>query len=600
MFNAKTVVASLASSTPHNCRPTHQKHAQRILSLALVFCCAYSLMACSQLGFNRVKPGPITPLPTTHIKNTQQFDQDAMYSLMVAEVALVRERYELGLANYVNQARLTQDVNITARATQIARILNKHEESLELAEQWHTLDPGNREPRLILISEYIHAERFKDAFAHAKLLLQAGSSAGFEDIAIEAVQKDAPDIKFLTQTFEDLLSTYPNNTELLIGSSIMQQAADQLGPALQHVTLARTLDPENTRAIYQQFRILQKLKRDAEALETYRALVDLQPENFRVRNQYAHMLIRADMSAALAQYSILNSQAPQNNDVLLNLALIQLDQGAHEQARGNFETLVVRQQHESLAHYGLAEIANSKQDTSSALNHYVQVNSGTRYVDAASKAADIIAKQNSFEDALVFIASRREGAVGEDREQLYLIEAETLNTASMYIRAEAMFNMAIDEFPQSLQLLYSRAMFLAQQNDITAAEYDFKAVLEQTPDSAATLNALGYTLLSDDKRVRDAEVYIRKAYALMPQDPATIDSLGWLEFKLGNYSKARKLLETALDQLMDDEIAAHLGEVLWQMGKPKLALKVWLRGLEHAPKSSIIHTTLERLGADVK
>ena len=540
----------------------------------------------------------IEALPATKVVNSDNFDNDELYSLLVAELALARERYDLGLENYLEQARKSKDLNVTARTTRIARILNRHEEALEMAEQWREIDPGSREARFILVSEYVRAERFNEAFSEAQTLLKAGHTAGFEDIAYDASQKKSAELPYLRDEYANLLVHYPDNVELLVGSSVLLQESHQLAEALVQAEKAASLRPDSTRAIYQHYRVLDELNRDEEATAVYSQLLDIQPENFRVRSRYASMLINIDLKAALEQYEILAQQAPQNQDVLLNLGLLQLDQKHYESATASFESLIERNQHISMAQYGLGEIASADDDYVKALAHYTQVKDGGRYVDAATKAANIINELESFENALVYLQSRRESANEEDRESLFLVEADTLLDAGLSARAQAAYHQGLKEYPDSIKLLYSRAMFYAMENNTDAAELDFKQVLELSPNNPATLNALGYTLVDQTDRVEEARIYIEKAYALQPDDPAILDSMGWMYFKLGDRIKALSFLAAALDQLMDDEIAAHYGEVLWLEGQKRKARKIWNKGLEHEPESAIIRSTLDRLGVE--
>ena len=570
------------------CRPT-----AITIALTLLSACA------NQTSSTRPNKSP-EPLPSYEIEANQHFQQDSLYRLLTAELALVRERYDVGLDNYVDEAISGRDVNVTARATQIARILKKHDETLLLAEQWRELNPSSYEARFVLISEYIYAERFDDAFTEAKRLLATGHSAGFEDIAIDAAQKNFQGQARLSDQYAELLADYPNTSELLIGHSILQQAQGQLEPALKSIRKANKLDNRNARGLFQEFRVLSALQRNDEAIDAYGAMVDLQPNNIQLRSRYAHLLISYDLARALEQYDILHKQDPQDSDILLNLALLQFDQGHVDQAKISFENLIKRQQHESTAYYSLGEIAEQENDNISALNYYLQVKDGNHYVDASSHAAELIAQQESFASALVFLSARKEQAPrAEDKESLYLIEAETLNANDKSAHAASVYKLALAEFPGSVKLHFSRAMFYTERRETDKAEQDFLVVLAQVPNNAATLNALGYTLLDQTDRITDAEVYIRRAYKLQPNDAAIIDSMGWLYFKQGQITEAIELLQHAFDQSPDHEIAAHLGEALWTEGKQRRARKVWQQGLKHRPQSATILSTLERLGVEL-
>ncbi|WP_096087526.1 tetratricopeptide repeat protein [Agaribacterium haliotis] len=563
-----------------------------VTSLALV-----TLFSCANY---QPSEQAIDPLPDVEVEQNLHFGQDSLYRLMTAELALVREYYDIGLDNYVEEAISSRDVAVTARATQVARILKKHDETLVLAEQWRELDPGSYEARFILISEYIYAERFEQAFAEAQRLLAAGHSAGFEDIAIDAAQKNYTGRSELSTAYAELRKQYPRVPELLVGHSILLQSLGELEPALTAIQKANKIDDSNPRALFQEFRVLSALQRNDEALDAYGRMVELQPENIQLRNRYAQLLIGSDLNLAMKQYEILHRQDKQDADILLNLALLQFDQGELDEAERNFLTLISRKQHQSTANYNLGLLAAQRGNARQALSYFIAVKDGPRYVDASSRAADLIASNEGFSSAQAFISGRREQASSpEAQESLYQIEAETLASAGQKAQAASLYKVALEQFPGSVRLHYSRAMYYTEIREPEKAEQDFLVVLSQAPNSAATLNALGYTLLDQTDRLADATLYIERAYELDSEDAAIVDSMGWLRFKQQQYDEALKLLRRAYEIFPDHEIAAHLGEVLWQQGRQRAARKIWREGLELRPQSPVILTTLQRLGVEL-
>ena len=535
------------------------------------------------------------PLPKTTVEANQRFDETTLYTLLTAEVALARGRFDLGLSNYVQQAKRLRDVNVSARATQIARILKRHPESLEMAELWHELDPGSAEARYVLVGEYIHSQRFQAAFMQAQALLNAGHPAGFEDIAIDATEKSPQQLSELREGYRSLLQTYPQNSELLIGASVMAQAQDELPAALDYIERALDIKPDSGRGTYQYFRVLYALGRKDEALATYAELVELQPDNNQIRARYARMLLEHAPDQALEQYQKLYDADSGDDNVLLTLALLQLERGAYRDAEVHFNALLSKPAQADLAHYGLGEIALANGDKNRALEHYKDVHGGPRYVSATAKAADLLASLAGWQEARRFLTERRADASAPQKEDLFLVETNVLINSGLHDDAEISLNRALEQFPDSVKLLYARAMQRAAQDEIAAAETDFLRILDLVPDNAATLNALGYTLLTQTNRIGDAEVYIRKAHTLDTDEPAIIDSLGWLEYRLGNTEAALQHLQRAFDMTKDDEIASHLGEVLWQSGQRRKARQVWQQALEMHPDSQPVLNTLKRL-----
>ncbi len=142
-------------------------------------------------------------------------------------------------------------------------------------------------------------------------------------------------------------------------------------------------------------------------------------------------------------------------------------------------------------------------------------------------------------------------------------------------------------------------MLSEKLGDLTLLEVDLRAMLAQNPNSTLALNALGYTLANRTERLQEAKELISKALALQPEDPAILDSMGWVHYRLGNHKIALGHLKKALSLFADHEIAAHLGEVLWILGQQEQAKAVWQAGLEKDPQSKILEEVIQRFDANL-
>ncbi len=141
-------------------------------------------------------------------------------------------------------------------------------------------------------------------------------------------------------------------------------------------------------------------------------------------------------------------------------------------------------------------------------------------------------------------------------------------------------------------------MLAERLGNMALLESDLRQIIEQNPDHAEALNALGYSLANKTDRFDEAEPLIERAIALQPDNPAIIDSLGWLYFREGKLNEAGPLLLDAWNRMNDHEIAAHLGEWYWATGDKESAYDIWAKGLELEPESEVINETLQRLGVD--
>ena len=127
---------------------------------------------------------------------------------------------------------------------------------------------------------------------------------------------------------------------------------------------------------------------------------------------------------------------------------------------------------------------------------------------------------------------------------------------------------------------------------------DDRQILNLNPGDANALNALGYTLANRTQRYAEAEQLIARALELDPEEPAILDSMGWVLYRLGDIEGALAYLTRAYALFPDPEVAAHLGEVLWVSGDTEEAKKIWQGALLKDPQHSVLHSTLERLGVE--
>ena len=566
-----------------------------------------------------------TPLPQIKITQDKSFDSETLYSLLVAEMAINRRRMDIAFSNYAQQAEKTSDLAVTERATRLALAINDRQASLQLAKQWTQLDPSSTEARYVMISEYINAGQYNKAFDESYRLLEAGEMAGFYAIATQVIDDQTSnqsaidnsdantsdtntsdtspsktDLTALIDMYSQAVDSYPHTEELLTGYSALLQANKQLQSALDAAEKASNIKPTEIRALFQKSRVLLAMERTTEAEQVFAQMVKQHPANKRLRLRYANMLVRSDMPKALEQYILLAKQEPDDSNILLTVALIQQEQKLINQAKQSFQQLLDNEQHLDEANFGLAEIAEQENQTDLALSHYKAVNGGERFMSAVSSAADIIFKRHGLDASHQFLSSKRDGANQEQQESLYILEADTLSRSGLTERAAAVYEQGLKQYPGNVRLLYSRALDYANANKIELAEQDFRAVLQQIPNHSAALNAYGYTLANSTTRLTEAKELITKAYTLNNKEPAILDSMGWVEYKLGNFSSALTFLQEAMNATSDHEIAAHLGEVLWKMNRQDEAISAWKQGLEDNPDSHIIKETLMRLRVEIE
>jgi tetratricopeptide (TPR) repeat protein len=186
--------------------------------------------------------------------------------------------------------------------------------------------------------------------------------------------------------------------------------------------------------------------------------------------------------------------------------------------------------------------------------------------------------------------------------EAFMLEAELLNKAKRGVDAIAVYDRALQLLPDDTRLLYARALLNDDLDHADAAVRDLRRVLELKPEDADAMNALGYTLADRTgkggvEQIREALGLIEKALKLKPGEPAIIDSLGWVQYRLGDLDAAIAQLRNAFARQPDPEIAAHLGEVLWMAGHKDEARQVWEQGRKKDSDNKVLLETIKRLAS---
>lgn len=522
------------------------------------------------------------------------FSQETMVSLLAAELAGQRNRFDIALDNYVNQAIKTQDPAVSERAFRIAEYLGADQAALDTSLIWARNDPTNVDAQRAAAIQLARAGQYDESMAYMEKVLQGQGDTHFDFLALSAAETDSNTRLGLLTGFDRLLAKYPKNGQLIFGKALLLQ---QEGSNAEALKLLEDNPPGEGEVapILLRARLLAALDRGKESIPLLEKGIKQYPDDKRLRLTYARVLVEQNrMEDAKTQFASLVQQYPDDDELRYSLALVCLEAKAWDEAQGYLEDLIDRGSHVDSAHLNLGRLYEERDDPQSALDQYALVTPGNEYLPAQLRQADILMSTGNITEARRRLATARD-ANPEYAPQLYLVEAESLNENDQPNRAWEVMNQAIRQFPDDLNLLYTRAMLAEKRDDLKQMEADLRAILKREPDNAMALNALGYTLSDRTTRYAEAKQLIERAHQLNPDDPAVLDSLGWVNYHLGNLDEAERLLRQALERFPDHEVAAHLGEVLWAKGEQREARKVWRKALEQQPDSPVLRSTVRRL-----
>ncbi|WP_137821714.1 tetratricopeptide repeat protein [Pseudomonas sp. D(2018)] len=522
------------------------------------------------------------------------FNRETLYALLAAELAGQRNRFDIALGNYVQQANATQDPAVAERAFRIAEYLGADQAALDTSLIWAKNAPDNLDAQRAAAVQLARSGRHDEAMTYMEKVLQGQGDTHFDFLALSAAETDADTRAGLLQSFDRLLTKYPDNSQLVFGKAVLLQQDGRTEEAL-HLLEGVPSDDKEIAPILLRARLLQSLKRGDEALPLLQKAIKQHPDDKRLRLTYARMLVeQGRLDEAKSEFSGLVQQFPDDDDLRYSLALVCLEGEAWDEAQVYLEELVDRGSHVDSAHFNLGQVYEKRGDKDSALLEYALVGPGNDYLPAQMRQVEILLESGKPDEAEARLAKARD-AQPDYAIQLYLIEAESLAERQQPERAWKVIQQGLQQYPDDLNLLYTRAMLAEKRNDLTQLEKDLRFIIEREPENAMALNALGYTLADRTTRYDEAKKLVEQAHKLNPDDPAILDSLGWVNYRMGNLPEAERLLRLALKEFPDHEVAAHLGEVLWAQGKQVEARKIWAEALQKQPDSTILRDTMQRL-----
>ena len=514
--------------------------------------------------------------------------------LLKAEFALRARDFELGSSLLTEQAMVLNDPALTRRALRLAEFISDEQRAAALSLRLAELDPNDGAAAAAASGWLARSGQPLRALEYAEYALALGVSVNVAGNLGSFSQFDDNTQRAVAAAVESLSSRWPNDDEIAIAATLLARLKLdwQLAESLILPVLQRSPGDVRSIMLWTQLQIDQSVE---DPLERLVEAVTEYPENTELRLQYARLLgAEGDYSGAQAQFAILLALDPDNPDMLTTAALLDFELERYDAALAKFLHLIALEARLDEAFYYVGRIRAAEDRYPEAVEAFASVRPSREFRDAKVRAAQILIDTAFASDIRHFFQAQRR-TYPSAAEQLFLLEAESLRDWEG--ESLAAYDRGLSAFPQSFSLLYGRAMIHESEDSLQAMEHDLRSILAQDPNHAATLNALGYSLTNRTQRYEEAAVLIERALALSPGDPAIMDSLGWVYYKLGQYVQSESLLREAHAAFPDPEVAAHLGEVLWAQGREVEAKDVWQDGLNRVNDHPIILEAIDRLGA---
>lgn len=543
------------------------------------------------------------PLSTPQIN-----DRAVVMGILAAEFALQSGDVATAANMYYEVAKRSQDAKVAERAVDLLLRARRIDEAKEITTLWQATDGGAARPNQIALALALNSQdeaRATEAVSKIIALPADVRDAAIMDAARQLAQyRDRDFAVKLATLFSEKLPALPESYYALSVAST-GVTNSRINEALLAIDRALTLKPEWPQAVAVKSRLLltrSMTGKNAEADRTaavslLEAAINANTEARELRVLLARTQFDLENFAdARKRFLDLAEDGREDaEEMRLSATLASFQAKDWETAEREFsEALTADRGDPAAVLYYLARISESQKRWGEAVERFAQVPRGDRYWESQLRIAGSLAQDKRLLQAVSHLRALKPTTAME-RLSRAQTESSLWRDAGDNVKAFEALDNALLADPDNTDVIYESAMLAERIDRLDEAEKRLRRVIVLQPDRAHAYNALGYSFADRNQNLDEARTLIEKAHSLAPEDPAILDSMGWIAFRQGRLKDAEGFLKQALDKFQDGEVAAHLGEVLWAQGRKDEARGVWQAQLKAQPDSDVLKKTMARL-----
>lgn len=530
---------------------------------------------------------------TTSNEPAQELTPELLYDLMLAELALQRNDYELAFNKYYEAAEQTKDSRLAKKATRVTLFSKNDEQTFKAVKLWSEIQPDNIDVQQIYASSLISQNQDKLALTHLQKVINLSNSfeKGFKRSysIIETIEEQGR----ASSLFSQLTESHKNEPLVKLYQAKLAFKFVDYPSTEKHLSELLGSKPDYLDALILQVELLKKQSKDLQAIKTLQKIIKKLPENTALRLELARLLVKTkSYEEGLKQVEQLAKKdlAP---EVLFAISLLAIEMNKLDEAKLYLERLHAYRLYASESAYFIGQLEAGREHYAEAEDWFKRVKNGKYTFEAYLGLVMVYSQQQKFDEAFKLLEHSSANNAKQSTDILQ-IKAEVYAKAKDYTKAYEIYTQAVNLAPNNHDILYGRAMLAEKFDRIDLLENDLHTILASNPKDNQALNALGYTLADRTDRYQEALQYIERALAVNPEDVATLDSMGWVLYKMGRHSEALHYLKKAYDKEPDPEIAAHYGEILWVAGQTQKAKSIWDKALKSDPEHRVLIGTRTR------
>lgn len=522
----------------------------------------------------------------------------ALGPLLAAEFALQAGRLDDAARWYLEASRKAGDVQLTERATGLALLAGDDARAAEALALWRR--QGGEGVDLLAAEAALALRRGEDRAArrHLTALLAVPGDEGWRR-ALGAISAAARDPEQAASVLRTLVrkGSIPNQLQAWLAFGGLAQRFEQRELAEEIVAEVVRRFPGEPRVALLHASQLREAGKTDEARAVLASVTRLASDDPDLRVAIAYEYDALGDLADAARTLALGEQ--DDRSYALRASLLARAENQAELTALYDELRRTASQPDPQRRLLLGQMAEFLDRHEAALEWYAGVPGGPQRWPARLRSANVLHELERADEAFAALSGVQTDADAPEgaRRDAYLLEAALRQKDGQEGAEDDAYARGLAAFPDDLEILYARALSWERRDDIPRAEADLRRILVIEPDSIAALNALGYTLADRTDRYQEALELINRARTAEPDNTAIIDSYGWVLYRLGRHEEALVELRRAFARQKDAEIAAHLGEVLWVMGRRAEARRYFDEARALDPENRSLIRALEKTGA---
>ena len=515
-------------------------------------------------------------LLTVSMTSLAEPNNDTEAHLRSAEFALNSFDYDQVVESYINAFNSSNDIETLKQAAWLSKNYGFKSKSISLAKIWLEIEPDNDTALLFLINRQLESDLIIAAKKNLKLLISRNEGESDEILYSIYPYLSDENVENLEVLISSFTKIYKKSAlvKYLYSSVLLENG--KVGEAIRQAELSSKLSPiwEKPKLLLARALLLSGKNEEAVSYLAHMIGDQINPSSDS-RLELALAYMSSDrLDDALGQVSQILLERNSEYSALRLMAIINFRLEHYDSASKDFNELLEKDMFRMDSLFYLARISEQKSNFSDALKYYSMVTSGVNTVYSQRKVVSLLLSMNQISEAKNHLKDFGQKHPKYMNEMLQ-IESNLYSELDEYEEALVLSEKLVLYYPKNTGYQLKRANLLLELDRKNEALEAYSTIVKNSPRDPNALNAYGYVLTNYSNNYKKAYKLIKKAIKLDPDNPAIIDSYGWILYRMGKYEEAEEELNKAYQLYKDPEIAFHLIKVLLKTNKKERAKNIF-------------------------